>query len=92
MSPHARALPISTMLQSNKGLIMLTGISTKEEVLTFFTKWLEKEYPIIDDDDELFTRLMLASADDLIQDDLDYWANQSVKVLFEQSKNKLLGV
>jgi hypothetical protein len=35
---------------------------------------------------------MLASADDLIQDDLDYWANQSVKVLFEQSKNKLLGV
>jgi hypothetical protein len=71
---------------------MLTGISTKEEVLTFFTKWLEKEYPIIDDDDELFTRLMLASADDLIQDDLDYWANQSVKVLFEQSKNKLLGV
>jgi hypothetical protein len=71
---------------------MLTGISTKEEVLTFFTKWLEKEYPIIDDDDELFTRLVLASADDLIQDDLDYWANQSVKVLFEQSKNKLLGV
>jgi hypothetical protein len=70
---------------------MLTGISTKEEVLTFFTKWLEKEYPIIDDDDELFTRLVLASADDLIQDDLDYWANQSVKVLFEQSKNKLLG-
>ena len=71
---------------------MLTGISTKEEVLTFFTKWLEKEYPIIDDDDKLFTRLVLASADDLIQDDLDYWANQSVKVLFEQSKNKLLGV
>jgi hypothetical protein len=71
---------------------MLTGISTKEEVFTFFTKWLEKEYPIIDDDDELFTRLVLASADDLIQDDLDYWANQSVKVLFEQSKNKLLGV
>jgi hypothetical protein len=70
---------------------MLTGISTKEEVLTFFTKWLEKEYPIIDDDDELFTRLMLASADDLINDDLDYWANQSVKVLFEQSKLKLLG-
>jgi len=92
MSPLARALPISTMLQSNKGLIMLTGISTKEEVLIFFTKWLEKEYPIIDDDDELFTRLVLASADDLIQDDLDYWANQSVKVLFEQSKNKLLGV
>jgi hypothetical protein len=70
---------------------MLTGISTKEEVLIFFTKWLEKEYPIIDDDDELFTRLMLASADDLINDDLDYWANQSVKVLFEQSKLKLLG-
>jgi hypothetical protein len=70
---------------------MLTGISTKEEVLTFFTKWLEKEYPIIDDDDELFTRLVLASADDLIQDDLDYWANQSVKVLFEQSKLKLIG-
>ena len=71
---------------------MLTGISNKEEVLAFFTKWLEREYPIIDDDDQLFTRLVLASADDLIQDDVDYWANQSVKVLFEQSKNKLIGV
>ena len=79
------------MLQSNKGLIMLTGISSKDEVLGFFAKWLEKEYPIIDEDDELFTRLVLASADDLIQDDVDYWSNQSVKVLFEQSKNKLLG-
>jgi hypothetical protein len=70
---------------------MLTGISNRTEVLSFFTKWLEKEYPIIDDDDELFTRLLLASADDLIQDDVDYWANQSVKVLFEQSKLKLIG-
>jgi hypothetical protein len=70
---------------------MLTGISNRAEVLSFFTKWLEKEYPIIDDDDELFTRLVLASADDLIQDDVDYWANQSVKVLFEQSKLKLIG-
>lgn len=70
---------------------MLTGISNRAEVLSFFTKWLEKEYPIIDDDDELFTRLILASADDLIQDDVDYWANQSVKVLFEQSKLKLIG-
>jgi hypothetical protein len=70
---------------------MLTGISNRTEVLSFFTKWLEKEYPIIDDDDELFTRLVLASADDLIQDDVDYWANQSVKVLFEQSKLKLIG-
>lgn len=70
---------------------MLTGISNKAEVLSFFTKWLEKEYPIIDEDDELFTRLILASADDLIQDDVDYWANQSVKVLFEQSKLKLIG-
>lgn len=70
---------------------MLTGISNRNEVLSFFTKWLEKEYPIIDEDDDLFTRLILASADDLIQDDVDYWANQSVKVLFEQSKLKLLG-
>lgn len=70
---------------------MLTGISNRAEVLSFFTKWLEREYPIIDDDDELFTRLVLASADDLIQDDVDYWANQSVKVLFEQSKLKLIG-
>lgn len=71
---------------------MLTGINSKDEVLVFFAKWLEKEYPIIDEDDELFTRLVLASAEDLIQDDVDYWSNQSVKVLFEQSKNKLLGV
>jgi hypothetical protein len=71
---------------------MLTGISSREEVLAFFTKWLEREYPIIDDDDKLFSSLVLAAADDLIQDDVDYWANQSVKVLFEQSKNKLIGV
>jgi hypothetical protein len=70
---------------------MLIGISTKEEVLGFFAKWLDKEYPIIDEDDELFTRLILASADDLINEDVDYWSNTSVKTLFNSAKSKLLG-
>ena len=71
---------------------MLTGISTQSEVLQFFTNWLEKEYPIIDSDDELLQKLILASADDLINADVDYWANQSVRVLYQSAKNKLLGV
>lgn len=71
---------------------MLVGISTKDEVLQFFTNWLEKEYPIIDDDDELLQKLMLASADDLITEDVDYWANESVRKLYQHAKNKLLGV
>ena len=71
---------------------MLTGISTKEDVLTYLSKWLDREYPIIDEDDELFTRLILASADDLINDDgADYWGDQSVKTLFQRAKDKLLG-
>ena len=71
---------------------MLTGISTQSEVLQFFTNWLEKEYPTIDSDDELLQKLILASADDLINSDVDYWANQSVRVLYQSAKNKLLGV
>jgi hypothetical protein len=72
---------------------MLTGISTKQDVLKHFTKWLEKEYPIIDQDDELYNQLIMASADDLINDDgADYWGNQSVKTLFERAKDKLQGL
>lgn len=71
---------------------MLIGISTKEDVLTHFTKWLEREYPIIDQDDELYTQLIMASADDLINDDgADYWGDRSVKTLFERAKDKLQG-
>jgi hypothetical protein len=72
---------------------MLIGISTKEDVLNHFTKWLEREYPIIDQDDELYNQLIMASADDLINDDgADYWGNQSVKTLFERAKDKLQGL
>ena len=71
---------------------MLTGISTQSEVLQFFTNWLEKEYPTIDSDDELLQKLILASADDLINTDVDYWANQSVRILYQSAKDKLLGV
>ena len=71
---------------------MLIGISTKEDVLTHFSKWLNKEYPIIDQDDELYNQLIMASADDLINDDgADYWGDQSVKTLFERAKDKLQG-
>lgn len=72
---------------------MLIGISTKKDVLNHFTKWLEREYPIIDEDDELYNRLILASADDLINDDgADYWGDRSVKTLFQRAKDKLQGL
>jgi hypothetical protein len=71
---------------------MLIGISTKQDVLNHFSKWLNKEYPIIDQDDDLYTQLIMASADDLINDDgADYWGDQSVKTLFERAKDKLQG-
>lgn len=70
---------------------MLTGISTQSEVLTFFTKWLEREYSNIDEDDELIYQLRIACADDLISDDVDYWANSSVKDLFRAVDLKLRG-
>lgn len=70
---------------------MLTGISTKDEVLQFFINWLNKEYSIIDEDDELIYKLRVACADDLIGDDVDYWANNSVKDLFRAVESKLQG-
>jgi hypothetical protein len=71
---------------------MLTGISTKQDVLNNFSKWFEKEYPIIDSDDELYSRLVMASVDDLINEDgADYWGNESVKTLFQRAKHKLSG-
>ena len=70
---------------------MLTGISTKEDVLNCLLKWLDREYPIIDEDDELYNRLIMASADDLINDDgADYWGDRSVKTLFQRAKDKLI--
>lgn len=71
---------------------MLIGISTQSEVLQFFTNWLEKEYPLIDEDDELLQKLVIAAADDLINNDVDFWANQSVRVLYQSANDKLLGV
>ena len=70
---------------------MLTGISTKEEVLEFFIKWYDKEFTVLDDDDSLVRDLMIASADDLIAEDVDYWANESVRKLYQLAKSKLLG-
>ena len=69
---------------------MLSGISPQSEVLEFFTKWLEKEYPALTDDDVLYNRLILASADDIIADDLDYWSNTSVKTLYQAAHSKLI--
>lgn len=70
---------------------MLTGISTKQEVLDFFIKWYDKEFTVLDDDDSLVRDLMIASADDLITEDVDYWSNTSVKQLYQSAKSKLLG-
>ena len=71
---------------------MLIGVSTPSEVLQFFSNWLEKQHPAIDEDDELLQKLVIAAADDLISNDVDYWANQSVRVLYQSANDKLLGV
>lgn len=70
---------------------MLTNISTKDEVLAFFDKWLKKEYFVIDEDDALLNKLILASADDLVSEDVDYWSNTSVRTLYQHAKQRLLG-
>jgi hypothetical protein len=70
---------------------MITGISTKDEVVEFFAKWLEKQYPIIDEDDQLVNDLRIACADDIVADDVDYWANTSMWDLFRVVENRLLG-
>ena len=59
----------------------ITGL-TESYSVGFFTRHTQTYYQ----------PYLLTDYDDLIQDDVDYWANQSVKVLFEQSKNKLMGV
>ena len=58
---------------------MLTGISTKREVLDFFIKYLDNYYQ--DADDALLAQIIIAKAQELIDADVDYWANQSVKKL-----------
>jgi vacuolar-type H+-ATPase subunit E/Vma4 len=70
---------------------MLIGISTKEEVMQFFINYAEKQIQVIDEDDELYFSLIVAAADDIVSNDVDFWANQSVKELLYQAKEKLLG-
>jgi hypothetical protein len=70
---------------------MITGISNKDEVVAFFAKWLEKQYPIIDEDDQLINDLRIACADDIVSDDVDRWANASMWDLFRVVENRLLG-
>ena len=66
---------------------MLTGISTKEEVLSFFIKHMDNYYQ--DADDELLAQLIIAKAEELIAEDVDFWANQSVRKLRESAEDVL---
>ena len=66
---------------------MLTGISTKEEVLSFFIKHMDNYYQ--DSDDELLAQLIIAKAEELIAEDVDFWANQSVRKLRESAEDFL---
>ena len=63
---------------------MLTGISTKEEVLSFFIKYMDNYYQ--DANDELLAQLIIAKAEELIAEDVDFWANQSVRKLRESAE------
>jgi hypothetical protein len=70
-----------------EGFKMLTGISTKEEVLSFFIKHMDNYYQ--DADDELLAQLIIAKAEELIAEDVDFWANQSVRKLRESAEDVL---
>lgn len=67
---------------------MLTGISTKQEVLDFFIKYIDNYYQ--DADDALLAELIIAKAEELIAKDVDYWANQSVKKLRQVTEDLLI--
>jgi hypothetical protein len=66
---------------------MITGISTKDEVLSFFIKHVDNYYQ--DADDELLAQLIIAKAEELIAEDVDYWANQSVRELRRYAEDVL---
>ena len=66
---------------------MLTGISTKREVLDFFIKYLDNYYQ--DADDALLAQIIIAKAQELIDADVDYWSNQSVRKLREVAEDIL---
>lgn len=68
---------------------MITGICTKDEVLAFFTKYIEKQYRYHDEDEYLVAQLLIAKAEELISDDVDYWAQESVKKLHDLARDIL---
>ena len=70
-----------------KGLIMISGISTKQEVLDFFIKHIDNYYQ--DADDALLAQIIIAKAQELIDADVDYWSNQSVRKLREVAEDIL---
>lgn len=68
---------------------MITGISTKAEVLDHFTSYIEKQYRYHDEDEYLVAQLLIAKAEELISDDVDYWANESVRKLHDLARDIL---
>lgn len=69
---------------------MITGICTKDEVLTHFTKYIEKQYRYHDEDEYLVAQLLIAKAEELISDDVDYWANESIRKLHDFARDVLI--
>ena len=58
---------------------MLTNLSTTHEVIQFFEMWLLRQNLIASDDE-------YQKACDLINDDVDFWANTSMWNLYNKAK------
>jgi hypothetical protein len=66
---------------------MFTGISTKEEVLNWFIRYTDNQYQ--DADDQEYVNKLIRIADELISDDVDYWANESVRKLHDTVRERV---
>jgi len=58
---------------------MLIGISNKQDVLKWFIRYTDNQYQ--DPEDEALVQCLIAKAEELISEDVDYWANESVRKL-----------
>jgi len=66
---------------------MITGISTKQEVLNWFIRYTDNQYQ--DADDQEYVNKLIRIADELISDDVDYWANESIRKLHDTIRERV---
>jgi hypothetical protein len=65
---------------------MLTGISTVDEVIEFFEVWLMKQGLFNPTEHNADDARIYQKACDLINDDVDFWANTPMWDLYNKAK------